>query len=386
MLGICMKYWQKNYGAMLQAYAVLACLSKRGLEYEVIDYKKEFSPITTIRWIPRCLNPVWLNDRKEQLSRAFGRRKSDSYRENFSGRSHAFETFMQEYIHPISPQFHGYKELKKNASRYDSILVGSDQLWSPAALPTNFFNLEFVPDEVTKISFASSFGVSNIPWFQRRRTTHFLNRIDYLSVREARAAEIVKELTDRTVPVLLDPVFHLSKQEWTDAFDLSPIIDEPYLFAYFLGPDLNCREVTEEFARRQGIKLVVLRHLDNYNEYDENYGDFAPYNIGPKEFLSLLANASYVCTDSFHGSAFSIIFQKEFAIFNRYANDSIVSKNSRIDTLCNSLSVNNRRYCGDLDKVFAEAVDYESVSNLVFSHLAVNNAFLDEAFQGLSND
>lgn len=104
--------------------------------------------------------------------------------------------------------------LCEGARRYDAVVTGSDQLWSPAGLPTNFYNLMFVPDEVRKISYASSFGVGQIPWYQKRRTANFLKRLDYISMRENRGSEIVKELTGLDVPVILDPVFNFNKEQW----------------------------------------------------------------------------------------------------------------------------------------------------------------------------
>ena len=83
-------------------------------------------------------------------------------------------------------------------------------------------------------------------------------------------------------------------------------------------------------------------------EEDEKFGDIAPYDVGPEEFLNWIRGAKYVCTDSFHGTCFSIIHHKKFMIFNRYSDQSKTSKNSRIDSLCQNLNLSERRFSGDI--------------------------------------
>lgn len=87
-------------------------------------------------------------------------------------------------------EYIGYAALREGGKKYSAVITGSDQLWSPAGLPTNYYNLMFVPDDTLKISIASSFGVKEIPWYQKKRTIQYLNRIEYISMRENRGSEI----------------------------------------------------------------------------------------------------------------------------------------------------------------------------------------------------
>ena len=123
----------------------------------------------------------------------------------------AFASFKKWAFKDFSDEYIGYAALREGGKKYSAVITGSDQLWSPAGLPTNYYNLMFVPDDTLKISIASSFGVKEIPWYQKKRTIQYLNRIEYISMRENRGSEIVKELTGRDVPTILDPVFFLSK-------------------------------------------------------------------------------------------------------------------------------------------------------------------------------
>lgn len=385
MIGVCIKYFHENYGGMLQAYATITMLEKRGLDYELIRYEKHYSLFGKLRQIPRLFNGILLNDKKEALLKKLGKRKHPEFRNNDLIRIQAFDKFRKEKFIKLSPVFIGYDNLCKGANRYSAVITGSDQLWSPAGLPTNFYNLMFVPDSIRKISIASSFGVKNIPWYQISRTRNFLKRIEFISMRENRGSEIVKELTGREVPTILDPVFIFDENGWEKLVPKRLEIDEPYIFAYFLGANPNYREAVNNVAKQLRCKIVALRHLDQYVKYDEQFGDYAPYNVGPAEFLNLLRGAEYVCTDSFHGSVFSIIHHKPFVTFNRYDENSKHSKNSRIDTLCSNLNLEDRRFIST-DKLYMQLtseIDYKQVDEKLSILRMKTNSYLDKAFTNL---
>lgn len=385
MIGVCIKYFHENYGGMLQAYATITMLEKRGLDYELIRYEKHYSVWGKLKQIPRLFNGILLNDKKEALQKKIGKLRHPEFRNNDLLRMRVFDEFRREKFVKLSPVFIGYNNLCKGVNRYSAVITGSDQLWSPAGLPTNFYNLMFVPDSIRKISIASSFGVKHIPWYQVSRTRDFLNRIEFISMREKRGSEIVRELTGRNVPTILDPVFIFDENEWAKLVPMRVKLDEPYIFAYFLGANPNFREAVNTVAKQLGCKIVTLRHLDQYVESDEQFGDYAPYDVGPTEFLDLLRGARYVCTDSFHGSVFSIIHHKPFVIFNRYNENSKHSKNSRIDTLCMNLNLEDRRFISTkkLYMQLTSEIDYKCVDEKLSILKSKTNSYLDKAFANL---
>ena len=123
--------------------------------------------------------------------------------------------------------------------------------------------------------------------------------------------------------------------------------------------------------------------MDQYVSEDENFGDIAPYDVAPDRFLNLLRGASYVCTDSFHGSCFSIIHRKKFVAFNRYAEGAKHSKNSRIDTLCGNLGLQERRFVSvdRLTEQLCADIDYNTI-DICFKELKKGtDAYLDKAFE-----
>ena len=385
MIGLCIKYFHENYGGMLQALATVTYFKRMGLKYELVQYEKCYSKLEKIKQLPRLLNGILINDKKEAFLKKMGAKKHPEFLKNDAIRLKSFADFKDRYFTELSPVFKGYKALCDGANRYSAVVSGSDQLWSPAGLPTNYYNLMFVPDSIRKISVASSFGVKQIPWYQKKRTAEFLNRIEFVSMRENRGSEIVEELTSRKVPTILDPVFLLSKDDWARLIPEKKELYEPYIFAYFLGAEESYRTAVKLAAQKLGCKIVALSHLDQYVPSDESFGDYAPYDVDPARFLNLLRGAKYVCTDSFHGSVFSIIHQKNFVTFNRYKEGSKHSKNSRIDTLCGNLGLENRRFITAecLNAQLQSSIDYNKVSQKFAELKEITDDYLNEAFSGI---
>lgn len=381
MLGICLKYEQTNYGSKLQALATVKMLEELGLAYEIIRYRKD--AVFYVKSLPRFFNWVFLNDRYDQIQKKLAFRRHPEIAQQAAKRKAAFSAFDEQFKSRLSPLYKNYSVLKQTCiDRYDGVLTCSDQLWSPSALGSGFYNLMFAPERMRKVSWASSFGVSRIPWYQKKRTARYLKRIQQISMRENRGAEIVKELTGRDVPVLMDPVFVFDRKEWEQLVPCSEPEWESYIFCYFLGDNPAHRRAARELAEKTGKKIVTLRHLDRYAAGDEAFGDHAPYDVDPVRFLNILRNADCVCTDSFHGTAFSILCEKPFLVFNRYSDRSTNSKNSRIDSVCRNLGLENRRFYGDqnvVDAMKAE-IDYRSVRGLVQQYRISTKDYLRKAF------
>lgn len=359
-IGLCVVLYNNNFGSMLQAYATMKTLEDLGYEYELIRYKKKYTPLFALKSIPRIFNPITISDKKLIIQKKLLMLFHKDIKEANQIRNKMFEKFRKEHFTHYADWSNGYEELKKAGKKYDAYLVGSDQLWSPSGLATNFYNLMFVDDEKLKISYASSFGVKKIPKYQRKRTKQYLERIQYISTRENSGKNIVKELTGRDVPVVLDPTLLFDQEKWKKVIEDKNMYNDEYIFAYFLGPNPEHREAVKKLAKEKKLRVVTIRHMDQYVEADNNYGDYAPYEVGPVEFVNLIRNAKYICTDSFHGMVFSIIHHKQFLVFNRYSDQAKDSKNSRIDSLCENLKLQARRYKGDIN-IIDENINYRDV-------------------------
>lgn len=381
-IGLCICYNIKNYGSMLQAYATQLFIEKQNIDYEIIRYIKKHD----LKFILISLIKLLNSNYRSALIRHFKQKcilfiKSDISK-NIEKRKECFNKFQNEYFNNLSIICSNYQELLKIGNKFQAYLVGSDQLWLPAGLSTNFYNLNFTKNDAFRISYATSFGVSKIPFYQKKRTANYLNRIQALSVREQKGVEIVRKVAGKNAELVVDPTLLFTEKEWLDYIPCQKIINEPYIFVYFIGNNPEQRKAVINLKNKTKLKIVVLRHIDEYLSKDECFGDIAPYNVGPKEFVNLIRSAEYVCTDSFHGSVFSIINKKKFIVFNRFRENKKNSTNSRIDSLCNTLDLQERRYNpkNDLYSQIIKEFDYAFVENKLEMLRKDSKRFLINAF------
>jgi hypothetical protein len=389
LLGLCICYDVKNYGSMLQAYATVHFLKERHIQYEIIRYKKKISIGFILKSLFCLVNPVFITGMYNRIKKYYQLIKHPQFAQNLKTRNVRFDNFSKKRFSCFSPVYKGYKSLCIQAKKYSACMVGSDQLWLPVGLATNFYDLMFTDENTIQISYATSFGVSSIPFFQRYQTSVFLKRIHYLSVRENQGQEIIKAIAQRDAKIVVDPALLFNEQQWQDIIPNIIEYHEPYIFTYFLGANEEHRNAVRILSKELGLKIVVLRHIDEYIKEDEKFGDYAPYNIGPDEFVNLIRGAMYICTDSFHGTVFSIIHHKQFIVFDRYLKKSKNSKNSRIDTLCTNLGLMDRRFDNNLEMLvlkMAKTINYTLVDEKLHELRALSRQFLDEALDCVSSD
>lgn len=379
-VGICACYGTRNYGSMLQAFATQEAVLKLGYSTEFIRYKKKKTIPSILKQIPRLLNSNLMFDKWMGIQKQLLLRRYPTIRENDRKRNEMFARFGKRYYKAFSEEHYGFEALKKAASNYRTVLVGSDQLWTPGGLPTNFYNLMFVPEEVNKVSYATSFGVSNIPWYQRSRTSTYLSRIDYLSVREIRGAEIVGELTNKKAKIVADPTLLLSEQEWREAIPERDVTDKSYIFCYFLGENEIHREIAEELSKRTGLRIVTTPFLDSFVKRDVLFGDEQRFDIGPDDFVNLIRNADYVLTDSFHGTVFSILHHKQFLTLPRFAAGT-QSRNSRIESILRLAGLEDRLYKQDVFAQIQKMIDYTVVDRNIENLRKDSYKFLSSALK-----
>lgn len=211
----------------------------------------------------------------------------------------------------------------------------------------------------------------------------FLNRIDYLSAREESGKNIIKEYTGKDVQLVCDPALLLTAKEWDEEIENQRIIREKYIFCYFMGDNIWQRKIVMEFKKRTGYKVVALLHLDQYIKSDEEYVDFAPYDISPVEFINLVKNAEIVCTDSFHGTVFSLIYSKKFYTFMRFSEKATLSTNSRINTLLKKMGVEDRLVAqgSDVDELLSKKMDIKLIQDRMDKFRNESLEYLEKALE-----
>lgn len=350
-----------NYGTSLQGYAMLKKIQQLGYEVEVIHYVKQLSTIQKIKFVA---NAIRAGEWKSIVARLTAKRTLKKYPQYAAGiakRTKAVNAYKAKKLLPLFHTYVGYDALHKGSLNYDAVVVGSDQVWTPMSLPNKFFNLLFVDDSVHKIAYASSFGVSEIPSFQRKETGLYLDRFYRIGVREERGKEIVEELSHQKATVVADPTLLLTREEWeAEISDARPNESEPYIFCYFLGTNQEARKAANQLRKQTGYKIITIRHMDEYVPEDEQFGDEAPYNVDPNDFVKYISKAAYVCTDSFHCTVFSILFHRQFMTFYRFAATNKTGRNSRIDSLFNILGLQDRLYIGNIS-IIGNPIAYDKV-------------------------
>lgn len=378
-IGLCVCYDTKNFGSQLQVLATDEQIKRLGYQTEIIRYQKKTSLHFVLQSIPRLFNPYFV---KGKLSKWKAKRVLNQHPEaaaKVAVRNRRFKKFADDHFYNLSRPFVGWGQLKADCAReYDAFLCGSDQLWLPGNLGSHFYTLEFAPDNKAKIAYATSFGVSQIPWYQKKRTAAYLNRFQALSTRELKGGQIVKDLTGLDIPVVCDPTLLFNAQDWGKLIPDRTVEEGPYIFCYFLGTNAEHRAAACEIKRATGLKLVTCPFLDHFVEEDQEFGDTQLFDINAEDFVNLIRHAEYVLTDSFHGSVFSILHHKKFVAFNRFGSERN-SRNSRIESLCELLGLSARRYSGDIMEQIDGEIDYVTVEEKLNALRTESKKYLKDA-------
>lgn len=374
-------YFKDNYGSQLQAYATQKIIQNYGYDVETIDVSKnaDFSKGKKKYYIGQLLNFNFIKTKFGMIKLKIDKKLNKELGKNISIRNKRFKEFKKLYT--LTPPYENYKKLNEIANEYEAVIVGSDQLWLPVNVVADYYTLNWVPDSVKKISYATSFGVSTIPEKYKEKYKKFLNRIDCISTREDAGQKIIKDLTERNAQVVCDPTLLFDKDEWMEIQKEERIYNEKYILCYFLGNSIEYRKFAEKLKEKTGYKIVSINHCDEYVKYSDIFADEKPYDIDPGEFVNLIRNAEYVCTDSFHGTVFSLINNKMFFSFRRHNKKSKNSTNSRLDSLLERVNLKERLLDGDeeIDNVVNLKIDYEFVNKQLEKFRNDSKAFLENS-------
>lgn len=380
-------YFQPNYGSMLQAYATQEILNQLEVPNETINIeglRGEIKKAKMNYFMSRIFSWDVIQDKLGYVKIAFEKKKNKELAGNISKRNQLFDEFSKRVFN-VSEQYSSLKQLGEASKKYSAFLVGSDQLWLPSNIAADYYTLNFVDPSVRKISYATSFGVSALPKKQADIAKQFLPKINYLSVREKSGQKLIKSLTGLDAELVCDPTLLLTRQQWDNLIENERIIKEPYIFCYFLGDNQLSRKCAAALRKKTGYKIVALQQIDMFIKSDEGFADIAPYDIDPAGFVNLIRNAEFVCTDSFHGTVFSIINQKQFYTFRRFVEHTTMSTNSRIDSLLSVLGLEHRiiNSQDEFKNQRSVSISYDSVDEELSSFRKKSICFLKKSIEDL---
>lgn len=332
-----------NYGTFLQMYALQATLDAQGYQAELIDYdpyndsgKQGAGKTSVLSGVRRALG---------KMKRYFKAPAQDTFTVGKGAQKARFEEFLKRDLKLGQRTYFSADELNQMPPAADAVIVGSDQVWHPEGhYKDAAYFLSFVP-RAKRIAYAPSFGVSQVPEHASEWLAEHIEGIPNLSVREHAGADIIKQLTGRDAQVVLDPAYLLGPTQWSafagqkDA--MRPAGDEPYLLCYFLESDLYMREAALRLAKLRGLKPIMIPV--HANDQQGIGADFAQLmDVGPREFVRLIRDAAMICTDSFHGTSFSILFNRPFLTFRRYDNPAQAANHSRLESILTATGLKGR--------------------------------------------
>jgi hypothetical protein len=356
-------FFRQNYGAILQAYALQVVLESLGHSPEIIDYEE-------VHHRNESLFGSWKNV-KELIYNLFTVLR---YR-LFLERRQLFLEFREKNMHVSLNKYFISSELEKDQSKYDAFICGSDQVWYPRsnADRNRMYYLGFIKqDQAVKISYAPSFGASSVPQRYHQEIETWIKDIPNLSVREETGRKIVEQVAGRQATVVLDPTLLLERTHW-DNIAKPPSFKAPYILVYSTSQRGLFPELVKHIKRTTHLPVVVLS-LYSLNLIPK--ADHVIYNAGPKEFVGLFAHAACVCTNSFHGTAFSIIYRKPFWSVPHNAT------NSRMADLLSRVELSSRQVSSpELFPVDPLKIDYTGPALLLNQHREKSIDFLKSALK-----
>ncbi len=309
-----------NMGALLQCYALSRFLNNLDdVDCEVIDY------------YPKGIATGWSYFNKPNSLNSFIKQLYKLFRiDHFiASRFHnkKVRKFISEYI-PLTKGHYDKRNIYKNPPFADVFICGSDQIWNPELLNDTAYFLDFV-NSGKKISYAASATKEWTPDFEKKAEI-LLRDFSAVSLREDVNFEQVKKLCTCNVQLAIDPVFLLNREEWLEIAPV-PKENEPYILCYFIGTSRKAGKIVKDLKEATGYKVIHV----NLNLFSYFKADKEIRAVSPLELVGYIAHAQLVCTNSFHGTAFSIILHKNFRVLKKSRG------HSRLETLINVFDIKN---------------------------------------------
>jgi len=353
-----------NHGAMLQAYALAHYLQSLGHDVKVIDYSPYYmpgNPEVDFKWVPERFDLYGVRT-LYQLAK---------YRQNklIQKRHNALESFFLKHIPVTSKRYYTIDELRKDPPVADMYIAGSDQIWNttfPNGKDAAFY-LDFGSPK-RKISYAASFATRELEPETEGFVKHQLKNFDAISVREQSGQRLLSSLRVDG-QLVVDPVFLLDREHW-DQFDTdSNELKEEYILTYDFEPKKSAiRSIAKRLASYYGCKIYTVTSAPSIFRYaDKSY-----LECGPDMFVKLIKHARCVVSNSFHGTAFSMIYGKNFFVVNR--EDGL---NERMRDLLSRYNLYDRLIDNSVsDDNLLMDINYDSVINRLADDINESKSFL----------
>lgn len=366
-IGIITLHRVRNYGSVFQAYALCEVLKDRGHEPIVIDYIPERFRLRSDLFFVRP-DRYMKGENKNYAKKFLFMCASIAPRFYYYTR---FSNFVKKYIPISTKKYFNIDELKKENFDFDLLMNGSDQVWNMSweSSVDRVFFLDFVPEGIKKGAYAASFGKKTLLNNEKVIMAPLLKKYDFITVREKSGLDILKDMGISTAKFVLDPTLLFDRKRWSFLV-AKKIIKFPYLLVYQLNYKTSALEYAQIIAQKLSLKVVDLsRKFKATADVDIN----KPF-VKPITFLNAFYYADYVVTDSFHGTAFSVNFNKPFiSIKNDYP--------ERVGSLLELLGLGERFVDSgnstEIISCISKEIDYTKVNAILDRERKTANLLLD---------
>lgn len=355
----------RNYGAVLQAYALQKTIENLGVDCEIIDYKSEFlaevykiKSISEIKGVKEFIK--WAltikYDRKSKIKfDRFNRTK-----QTFSSKSYTKDN------------------IDEANNIYDGFVVGSDQVWNLNLnnKDTTYF-LDFVSNESKKFSYAASFGYKSIPDEYLDITTQNLSKFNKISVREEQGKNIIENTLNKDSKVVLDPTLLLERESWNKIKKDTYYKEKDYILVYSVAATPSLFEFAKKLSKEKKCDIVYINR-----SYFNKFGMKNIRDASPEEFLGYINGAKYIVTSSFHGVAFALNYKKDF-FYELDAKPQ--NNNSRLQSLINIVGLESREIINGNNDYIDNKIDYNKVSNILKEERIKSIHYLNSVLENIKS-
>ncbi len=370
-VGIATLHSAINYGVYLQAYAMQKKVEDFGYDAEIIHYVKRTESASSSggkskikRFLMHPVQTKKIIDNKVM--------KSGS---NFTRRSFSFSKFASENFN-LTRLCNDMNDAEKIAEKYDACVCGSDQIWNPVHTDCNpYYFLQFVPAE-KRIAYAPSVACEEIPEKYLDSFREYISSFSSISVRESSGAELVEKITGRKCENTVDPTLLYDRIFWNRFAFEERLVKEPYIFCYFLGGTSIHKKAIDRIEKETGKKVILSpfdSEINNLKKGEKIYADI-------KEFLTLVRDADFVLTDSFHGVAFSVNFRKSFAAVKRADIDP--GKHTRINDFLSKIGLADRIVTSEnIDSFNFSEINYEESEKVLQNWISSSEEYFRKSLE-----
>lgn len=339
-IGICTQPLRTNYGGILQNYALQTVLKRMGHEVWTIDIYN----YTWGEWLFTTLKILVHKLLGHDINFVLTPPQKIKYED-------ILRQFVYKHISLTSPRIKWFNKNIIDKYQFDALLVGSDQTWRPAYNKRieDLF-LDFArKHNMIKVAYAASFG-TDVWEYSHAQTVNCASLIKYfnaISVREKSGIDLCKKYLNADVSHVLDPTLLLTKEDYTNLCCSIAKRKKLFIMAYILDLNEEKLKVIKDVSKNKGIPYLIVEAESQLLEGDS-----------VEKWLSYFRDASFVLTDSFHGTIFSILFQKEFLVFRNKSRG-----NSRFDSLLSVFNLNDRIYCDN--RINIKKIDWTEVDKIM---------------------